>query len=114
MTEHAGYREPDGAGCYDPFAAYGDASGGSPNMLLLGRVASGKSWFVEAATRRAAVVVDHRGKYGPLAGAPACGAVARPPGGGGGVNPLARRMPRTQGRPAPPEDMSEEGGASNE
>ena len=110
MSEHGGYREPDGAGCYDPFAAYGNARRSSPNMLVLGRVGSGEAWFVVAAIRRGAVVVDHRGKYGPLVGDPARGAVALPPGGGGRVNPLARQMPRTQARPAPPGDRSDEGG----
>ena len=87
MSEHGGYRGPDGACRYDPFIVYEEGHVTSPNMLVFGRVGSGKSLVGKTVIRRLPFIVD---TYGALGRAMSGDSVAVAPDGGGRVNPLWR------------------------
>ena len=87
MSEQSGYRIPDGMCRYGPFIVYEEGHGTSPNMLVLGRVGSGKSLVGKTVIRRLPFIVD---TYGALGRATSGGPVALAPDGGGRVNPLRR------------------------
>jgi type IV secretory pathway VirB4 component len=90
-----------GAFCFDPFQAYTDGIVTSPNMLVAGRMGSGKSSFVKCLAYRSTgllrspngaprwcVIYDPKGEYEPLAEALGLDRVKLYSGGPDRLNPL--------------------------
>ena len=81
--------------CYDPWALYERKVITNPNMLVLGKIGTGKSAFVKSYLHRQSLfgrqifIIDPKGEYTPLAEALGLAIIRLVPGGlGGRVNPL--------------------------